>query len=80
MIHQSVAMALPGWSHSLISGKRRDSKMLGDSDIYVAASKIFPISRQEDLSNAGIRLVIHLGAIATRLVGVSSTEQSVTVN
>ncbi len=80
MIRQSVAMALPGWSHSLISGRRGDSKMLGASDIYLAASKIFLISRQEDLSNAGICLVIHLGAIAARLLGWRSTEQSVTVN
>jgi hypothetical protein len=42
--------------------------------------RIFPISRQKDLPHAEIRLVIHLGATANRLIGARSTEQSVTVN
>ena len=42
--------------------------------------KICPISRQKDLPHAEIRLVIHLGATANRLIGARSTEQSVTVN
>jgi hypothetical protein len=42
--------------------------------------QIFPISRQKDLPHAEIRLVIHLGATANRLIGARSTEQSVTVN
>ena len=54
--------------------------MLGVSDIYVATSRIFPISRQKDLPHAEICLVIHLGATANRLFGAHSTEQSVTVN
>jgi hypothetical protein len=40
----------------------------------------FPISRPKDLPHAEIRLVIHIGATANRLIGARPNEQSVTVN
>jgi hypothetical protein len=49
----------------------RERHLCGDQQI---------ISRQKDLPHAEIRLVIHLGATANRLIGARSTEQSVTVN
>jgi hypothetical protein len=52
---------------------RRERHLCGDQ-------QIFPISRQKDLPHAEIRLVIHLGATANRLIGARSTEQSLTVN
>jgi hypothetical protein len=69
-----------GTDPSMISGRQGDIKMLGVGDISMTASTIFPISREKDLSYAEIRLVIHLGATATRLVGEPLTEQSVAVN
>jgi hypothetical protein len=54
--------------------------MLGLGDISATANTIFPISREKDLSHAEIRLVIRLGATATRLVGDPLAEQSVAVN
>jgi hypothetical protein len=66
-----------GTDPSIIFVRQSNSKMLRVSDIYVAASTIFLISREKDLSHAEIRLVIHLGATTARL---RLTEQSVTVN
>jgi hypothetical protein len=67
-----------GTDPSMISGRQSDSKMLGVSDIYIAASRIFPISKQKDLPPRRFAQFIHLGE-TTRLVGVS-TKQSVSVN
>jgi hypothetical protein len=64
----------------MITGRRGDSETVGVSNICVAGSTMFPISREEDLSHAGIHVLIHFGATPIRPVGVRSTEQSATVN